>query len=254
MQRPRLPRPSRTRGVVLGIVAVMLLAFPLGVLAAHQFDDVPNGYLFHNDIDALVDSGVTSGCDADSYCPNQFVTRGQMAAFLNRLGALQAGKTPVANAATSLNTDGFSIGCPSGTVWSGGICIETTPRASDDYFDANDTCASLQGLLGTGWRYRLPLVGELRGARGLSGISLDASGEWADAIHSEADSYFSITVTDGGVINQESTIAGNVYRCAAVPLSVDFNLIIIPLDEQNRYPEAPAYPGGNVDQQGNPTD
>jgi hypothetical protein len=76
----------------------MLLAFPLGVLAAHQFDDVPNSNIFHNDIDALVDYGVTSGCDANSYCPNAFVTRGQMAAFLNRLGALQAGKTPVVNA------------------------------------------------------------------------------------------------------------------------------------------------------------
>ena len=34
----------------------------------------------------------------DKYCPNDFVTRGEMAAFMNRLGAVAPGKTPVVNA------------------------------------------------------------------------------------------------------------------------------------------------------------
>jgi len=250
---PSIPRTTRVRAALIAVIATVLLAAPVAVLASHQFSDVPNSHPFHYDIDAVADAGVTGGCGGGNYCPSSYVTRGQMAAFLNRLGALAPDKTPVANAATSLSTDGFSIGCPSGTVWSGGVCIETTPRSSTSYFTANDTCAGLQGLLGSGWRYRLPLVGELRGARDLSGISLDGSGEWADAIHSEGDSYFSITVTDAGVINQESTISSNVYRCAAIPLSVDFNLIIIPLDERDRYPEAPTYAPGSVDEQGSPT-
>ena len=49
-------------------------------------------------IDAIRDAGVTTGCALNLYCPKDFVTREQMAAFLNRLGALQAGKTPVVNA------------------------------------------------------------------------------------------------------------------------------------------------------------
>lgn len=46
------------------------------------FDDVPPGHLFFQHIEALAGSGITSGCDADSFCPNAPLTRGQMAAFL----------------------------------------------------------------------------------------------------------------------------------------------------------------------------
>jgi hypothetical protein len=74
------------------------IAFPLGAIANHQFSDVPNTNTFHADIDAIRDAGVTAGCAAGKYCPKEFVTREQMAAFLNRLGALEAGKTPVVNA------------------------------------------------------------------------------------------------------------------------------------------------------------
>lgn len=229
---PRLPRP---RGSLLLVIAIAMLAFPLGVLASHQFADVPDSNPFHADIDAVADAGVTTGCGGSNFCPSANVTREQMAAFMNRLGALGPGKTPVVNAATSQAVDGFSIGCPSGTVWSGGVCLETAARSAATYFTANDTCASLSGFLGTGPRWRLPSTAELRGARGLTGIALDAGGEWTDAIHSEGGSYFSITVVDSGVINQESTIATNVYRCAAPPISLDF-FLLLPLDEQARYP------------------
>ena len=86
----------------LVVVAALLLgaavAFPLGVLASHQFSDVPTSSTYHADIDAIRDAGVTTGCAPNLYCPKDFVTREQMAAFLNRLGALQAGKGPVVNA------------------------------------------------------------------------------------------------------------------------------------------------------------
>jgi hypothetical protein len=47
------------------------------------FDDVAQS-VFFDDIIWLADSGITKGCDGDSYCPANFVTRGQMAAFLVR--------------------------------------------------------------------------------------------------------------------------------------------------------------------------
>jgi hypothetical protein len=104
-----MTRPSsRTRGVsgsirALATVALVVLgaaiAFPLGVIASHQFSDVPNTNTYHADIDALADSGVTTGCgNGTTFCPSAFVTREQMAAFMNRLGALGAGKVPVVNA------------------------------------------------------------------------------------------------------------------------------------------------------------
>jgi type VII secretion-associated serine protease mycosin len=43
---------------------------------------------FLADIIWLVDSGITSGCDVDRFCPKGSVTRGQMAAFLARAFAL----------------------------------------------------------------------------------------------------------------------------------------------------------------------
>ena len=49
----------------------------------NPFDDI--GGLparFQNAIKALAASGITQGCDANSYCPSNNVTRGQMAVFL----------------------------------------------------------------------------------------------------------------------------------------------------------------------------
>jgi hypothetical protein len=70
----------------------------LAALAAHRFADVPTGHTFHADIDALVTAGITAGCGGANYCPDDLVTRGQMAAFMNRLGALAPGRPPVVNA------------------------------------------------------------------------------------------------------------------------------------------------------------
>ncbi len=83
---------------LIAVALTAIVAFPLGVIASHQFTDVPNTNTFHADIDAIADAGVTTGCAAGKYCPKDFVTREQMAAFLNRLGALGPGKTPVVNA------------------------------------------------------------------------------------------------------------------------------------------------------------
>lgn len=46
------------------------------------FDDVPTDHLFFQHIAALAASAVTAGCDADSFCPDAPLTRGQMAVFL----------------------------------------------------------------------------------------------------------------------------------------------------------------------------
>ncbi len=50
----------------------------------HFSDD--DGSVFEDDINRLAEAGVTLGCDptGNSYCPDGFITRGQMAAFLVR--------------------------------------------------------------------------------------------------------------------------------------------------------------------------
>ena len=71
------------RLAVVGVAALML-ALPVAVSASHQFSDVPTSSTYHTTISRLVGAGLTGGCGGGKYCPNDPVTRGQMAAFLNR--------------------------------------------------------------------------------------------------------------------------------------------------------------------------
>jgi hypothetical protein len=46
------------------------------------FNDVSTDHLFFQFVEALYASGITAGCGGGNYCPDNPVTRGQMAAFL----------------------------------------------------------------------------------------------------------------------------------------------------------------------------
>jgi len=48
------------------------------------FNDVPTSHPFFQFIEALNASGVTGGCGNNNYCPDNPVTRGQMAVFLSK--------------------------------------------------------------------------------------------------------------------------------------------------------------------------
>ena len=48
------------------------------------FNDVPTNYWAFKEIEALADSGITGGCGAGKFCPDDNVSRAQMAAFLAR--------------------------------------------------------------------------------------------------------------------------------------------------------------------------
>lgn len=88
---------SRRLALIM-VTLTLAMGIPLGIALAAHFGDVPNSHPFHNDIAAIADAGVTSGCGGGDFCPDRNVTRAEMAAFLNRLGALGPGKPPVANA------------------------------------------------------------------------------------------------------------------------------------------------------------
>ena len=50
--------------------------------ATATFTDVPVGAPQHRFVEALVAAGITAGCGGGNYCPNDPVTRGQMAVFI----------------------------------------------------------------------------------------------------------------------------------------------------------------------------
>lgn len=155
--RPRIGVRIERRAVrraSIAIALVLTIALPAGVMAIHQFTDVPNTNTFHNQIDALADSGITAGCTATKYCPADPVRRNSMAAFLTRgLGRM---------AIDEFNFPAITAGSAFATV-----SIKTNGAA---YVDAR---AAYYGLIEPG------AVGESYLCEHLVYISVDGSDEFA---------------------------------------------------------------------------
>jgi hypothetical protein len=69
-------------------MTTVLVSVPAAVWASHQFTDVPNSHLFHTGISWMKDNNITVGCNPPAntqFCPDDNVTRGQMATFMKRL-------------------------------------------------------------------------------------------------------------------------------------------------------------------------
>jgi len=62
--------------------------------AITSFGDVPTTHPFYTEITNIADRGVTLGCGGGNYCPNDFVTREQMAAFIIRALGMPNPPTP----------------------------------------------------------------------------------------------------------------------------------------------------------------
>jgi hypothetical protein len=99
LEQRRRWRPTRLLPLTLAVLLVALV--PLGAVAAISFDDLNPGSPHNANIQAIADAGITTGCVPNvSYCPNDLVTREQMASFLARTAGLGS-NPPVANAKTA---------------------------------------------------------------------------------------------------------------------------------------------------------
>lgn len=92
-----------------------------------RFTDVATNHPFFGDIEFLAQAGITNGCSVAEFCPDSVVTRGQMAAFLER--AMRAANwappppsggfndvlpgAPFAGYIEQLYVDGITNGCSS---------------------------------------------------------------------------------------------------------------------------------------------
>ena len=95
----RRPRPRRLYTVVFAAVAITALTAVGAMAASALFLDVDAGDTHEDGISWLTQTGVTSGCTANSYCPDSPVTRAQMATFLWRLSGDADGVDPMVDAA-----------------------------------------------------------------------------------------------------------------------------------------------------------
>jgi hypothetical protein len=134
------------RSTIVALLVAGVLLVPLGVFAAHQFNDVPDSHTFHNAIGWMKDNNITVGCNPPantSYCPDDNVTRGQMAAFMRRLA-----ENNVVDAATldGIDSTGFietadaaayttqinGVACEGTSDCAGGAAVAVVPVLSLD--------------------------------------------------------------------------------------------------------------------------
>jgi hypothetical protein len=140
--------------LLLGI-AIGVLMVPAIAIASHRFDDVPTGNVFHEDITWLADAGITLGCDASGtlFCPDDPVTRGQMAAFMHRYAAnlsladfgekfIQA--SPVNNPLQSDVIQDFVAPVDGGLVVNLALNCESTAGTVDTRWDVDITVNQIQ--------------------------------------------------------------------------------------------------------------
>jgi hypothetical protein len=74
------PRDDLTRAQMASLLA-RTLELPAGT---PSFSDVPRGSTHAGAIAAIAELGITKGCGGGRFCPDEVVTRAQMAAFLDR--------------------------------------------------------------------------------------------------------------------------------------------------------------------------
>ena len=71
---------------ILLLTALALAPLPAFAQACVGFTDVQQTDFFCDEVEWMKNRGVTLGCTATAYCPNDSVTRAQMALFMTRLG------------------------------------------------------------------------------------------------------------------------------------------------------------------------
>ena len=93
---------------------ILITAVVVGPVAAYAFNDVPSDSPHAAGIAYVDGAGITHGCDSSgNYCPDNPVTRGQMATFLYRASGNDPATAPSVNAAkvggkTASQLQGFS--------------------------------------------------------------------------------------------------------------------------------------------------
>jgi hypothetical protein len=98
-QRPSHRRAFRGSKFAIALLAGVLVV-PTAVYAAGGAFTDDDTSVFENDINWMADNGITTGCTPTQYCPDDNVTRGQMAAFMRRLATKK-----VVDAATAADAD-----------------------------------------------------------------------------------------------------------------------------------------------------
>ena len=145
-QLPHAPRRATgRRRLALATVLVALVTLTPLSLAAADFTDLNPGSVHNADINAIADAGITLGCEANArYCPDDFVTREQMASFLARAAGLGT-NAPVANARTAQTAGTIANQANAATIAATSANAPNTIALRDD--DGNFSAGTITGNL-----------------------------------------------------------------------------------------------------------
>jgi len=177
----------RRRFGTIAAVAALVAGVPLAVIAAHSFNDVPDSNEFHGSISWMKDNGVTVGCnppDNTLFCPEDNVTREQMASFMRRLAQTHG------TAGTNV-TDPADVVTVSGLAYVELATLDATPTAEANVvLDGHVTLAKATDTEGA---YQVII------ARDSCTGTVLAAGGWIGPINSEGtveSTTISVSATD----------------------------------------------------------
>jgi hypothetical protein len=122
--------PGRNRTIMTAAMLVFGAALALPAGASGSFTDIASS-VHAADIEALSGAGITKGCNPpanDRFCPDDSVTRGQMAAFLAR-----ALELPAAAGDAFFDDDGSEFEAQIQAIASAGITRGCNPPANDRF-------------------------------------------------------------------------------------------------------------------------
>jgi hypothetical protein len=124
-----------------------LVGTPNAAYAGHQFTDVPDNHVFHDEIGWLADEGITRGCnppDNNEFCPDDFATRGQIAVFLVRA----MGYTDDGGGNLFTDDDGLFYESAADRLLTAGVTQGCNPPVNDEFCgNDNVTRGQLAALL-----------------------------------------------------------------------------------------------------------
>jgi hypothetical protein len=223
------PDESVTRGEMAAFLT-RALGLPPGT---DHFDDDQES-IFADDINALAGAGITKGCnppDNDSYCPDDAVTRGQMAAFLVRAFDY----TDPGSGDWFVDDDGSVFEADIDRLRQAGVTKGCNPPANDMYCPANpvrrDEMASFLGR-----------------ALGLAAIVPPSATEYCVRPDASATPVREVVVTPGEDPTLADALTGaqpgdRIVLAAGVHRPPGGNLVIGRSGTPNRWIEVVAAPG-----------
>lgn len=134
---------SSNRKLIGALAVCALLVFGAGsaALASHQFNDVPDSHIFHDEISAIGGAGITTGFPDGTFRPENNIPRQGMAAFfergLGRVGYGESGGNALGTSSGNLSAVVGSVTIDAGAKSSGNGFVLLTGTVTADTGNEN---------------------------------------------------------------------------------------------------------------------